>query len=195
MFGYYWGTQWYVPSVLLFLLVSTELAGNNYRIYPQPDKPAVCVYTHLTTWLNYYQTHLLGRKLEPEDYLFPVMSGGKNNTVNVYPRKNMTAQKRINAMAAEADIPGAGRFTAHCFRRGGAQYRFMYAPIGERWTLARVRWWGGWAEGEHRDTMIRYLLDELYNSEEDHSDALCHQYVSLGRVTMPLEAWAECWRS
>jgi hypothetical protein len=52
-------------------------------------------------------------------------------------------------MAADASIKGAGTFTTHCFRRGGAQYRFMYAPIGEHWSLARIRWWGGWAEGEH----------------------------------------------
>jgi hypothetical protein len=46
---------------------------------------------------------------------------------------------------------GAGirkRFQTHSFRRGGAQYRFQYAPIGERWSLQKVRWWGGWAEGE-----------------------------------------------
>ncbi|KAG9313358.1 hypothetical protein JVU11DRAFT_5673 [Chiua virens] len=48
----------------------------------------------------------------------------------------------------------------------------MFAPLGERWTLAMVRWWGGWAENEHRDTLIRYLLDELHTYETDHSDAL-----------------------
>ncbi|KAF9080089.1 hypothetical protein BGX27_005729, partial [Mortierella sp. AM989] len=26
-----------------------------------------------------------------------------------------------------------GRYTAHCFRRGGAQYRFMFAD--EKWSL------------------------------------------------------------
>ncbi|KAF8575388.1 hypothetical protein K439DRAFT_1623622 [Ramaria rubella] len=44
---------------------------------------------------------------------------------------------------------------------GGAQYRFMYAPVGKRWSLATIRWWGGWAEGEH-----------LYYYEEGHGDAL-----------------------
>jgi hypothetical protein len=24
----------------------------------------------------------------------------------------------------------------------------MKAPIGQRWSLTIVRWWGGWAEGE-----------------------------------------------
>ncbi|KAF8831747.1 hypothetical protein HHX47_DHR1001247 [Lentinula edodes] len=76
----------------------------------------------------------------------------------------------IDEFTSSAGVPGA--FTTHCFRRGGAQYRFMFAPIGERWTLARIRWWGGWAPNEKRDTLIRYLLDELNTYEEDHSDAL-----------------------
>ena len=48
-------------------------------------------------------------------------------------------------------VDGAGipeKLSSHCFRRGGAQYRFMHAPFGERWTLARIHWWGGWAPGE-----------------------------------------------
>ncbi|KAF8833371.1 hypothetical protein BDN67DRAFT_857019, partial [Paxillus ammoniavirescens] len=48
----------------------------------------------------------------------------------------------------------------------------MFAPVGQRWPLAKVRWWGGWAEQEHRDTLIRYLLDELHTYETDYSDAL-----------------------
>ncbi|TEB23418.1 hypothetical protein FA13DRAFT_1757041 [Coprinellus micaceus] len=71
-----------------------------------------------------------------------------------------------------AKIPNGELLTTHCFRRGGAQYRFMFAPPGQKWTLSRIRWWGGWALGEKRDTLIRYLLDELYTYEEDHSDAL-----------------------
>jgi len=50
-------------------------------------------------------------------------------------------------------------------------------PCWEALEPATIRWWGGWAEGEHvgslylhvhgltgmqkRDTLIRYLLDEL----------------------------------
>ncbi|GJJ07041.1 hypothetical protein Clacol_001239 [Clathrus columnatus] len=48
----------------------------------------------------------------------------------------------------------------------------MYAPVGKRWTLATIWWWGGWAEGKHHDTLIRYLLDELHYYEEGHGDAL-----------------------
>lgn len=39
----------------------------------------------------------------------------------------------------------AGWFTTHTFRRGGAQYRFIYAL--NKWTLDARRWLGGWGEG------------------------------------------------
>ncbi|KAJ6619324.1 hypothetical protein B0H10DRAFT_1793660 [Mycena sp. CBHHK59/15] len=48
----------------------------------------------------------------------------------------------------------------------------MFAPVGRRWTHRQVRWWGGWAEGEHRDTLIKYLLDELNTYEDDYSGML-----------------------
>ncbi|KAJ7231545.1 hypothetical protein C8J57DRAFT_1091683 [Mycena rebaudengoi] len=48
----------------------------------------------------------------------------------------------------------------------------MFAAAGRRWTLRQVRWWGGWAEGEHRDTLVKYLLDELYTYEDDYSGML-----------------------
>ena len=61
----------------------------------------------------------------------------------------MLYKKGLPRWQQKAGIDGAEHFTTHCFRRGGAQYRFMFAPVGQRWTLARIRWWGGWAQGEH----------------------------------------------
>ncbi|KAG1784225.1 hypothetical protein EV702DRAFT_1191226 [Suillus placidus] len=49
----------------------------------------------------------------------------------------------------------------------------MFTPLGQRWSLATIRWWGAWAEGESVDTLIRYLLDELTRYEKNHRDALC----------------------
>ncbi|KIO00090.1 hypothetical protein M404DRAFT_56606, partial [Pisolithus tinctorius Marx 270] len=40
------------------------------------------------------------------------------------------------------------------------------------WTLAWVWWWGGWAEGEHHNTLMHYLLNKLNCYENDHSDVL-----------------------
>jgi hypothetical protein len=86
------------------------------------------------------------RAMEPDDCVFPAM--GANGIVQ--PREQLshdTVQKWISNTTSGAGI--LGLFSTHCFRRGGAQYRFMFAPVGERWPLTKVRWWGGWAEQEH----------------------------------------------
>ncbi|KAJ7752962.1 hypothetical protein B0H16DRAFT_1317167 [Mycena metata] len=66
-----------------------------------------------------------------------------------------------------------GKFTTHCFRRGGAQYRFLWAD--RKWSLKAVKWWGGWSSNENMSmnsqldifrmlirtkvgTLMRYLL-------------------------------------
>ena len=123
--------------------------GHTYNVYPQPNNPAINLYTHMWNWKEFYETRLLGRKLKPDDYIFPSL--GVNGLVAHphIPASSDIIQKRINEWAAAAGITGAGHFTTHCFRCGGAQYRFMFAPMGQRWTLARIRWWGGWAIGEH----------------------------------------------
>ncbi|KAK6987789.1 hypothetical protein R3P38DRAFT_2366098, partial [Favolaschia claudopus] len=48
----------------------------------------------------------------------------------------------------------------------------MFAPMGQRWSLSIIRWWGGWAVGEQVDTLMRYLLDSLHSYEIGHGDAL-----------------------
>ncbi|KAL4080479.1 hypothetical protein J3A83DRAFT_4421993 [Scleroderma citrinum] len=43
----------------------------------------------------------------------------------------------------------------------------------QRWIdEAIVQWWGRWADSEQWDTLMRYLLNELYCYENDHSNAL-----------------------
>ena len=65
-------------------------------------------------------------------------------------------------MATNAGIDGAEHYTTHCFRHGGAQYRFMFAPVGQRWTLACIRWWGGWAKNEH---VSKYHLNVMRDNQ------------------------------
>ncbi|KAF8991452.1 hypothetical protein BDZ89DRAFT_973819, partial [Hymenopellis radicata] len=48
----------------------------------------------------------------------------------------------------------------------------MWDKVGQRWSLRKVRWWGGWAEGESVDTLMKYLLDSLSKYEDNYSDAL-----------------------
>ncbi|KAJ3845839.1 hypothetical protein EV368DRAFT_90008 [Lentinula lateritia] len=147
----------------------TQLNGNRYNLYPQKIH-AICAQTHLSIWMEFCEEHILRQQYEPDDYIFPTINANGVTFQSKQPITPEAVQKMIDNFTVAAGVPGA--FTTHCFRHGGAQYRFMFAPIGEHWTLARIRWWGGWAPNEKCDTLIRYLLDELNTYEEDHSDAL-----------------------
>jgi hypothetical protein len=132
-----------------FRLLQSQLTscpiGNTYAIYEQPELHEIDMYYYVLTWLSFVES-CLGHKLEPEDYIFPYM--GVNGVL--YPKKEMThemIQTYLTSFAARAGL--SGHYTTHSLRRGGAQYRFMYAPLGKRWSLNMVRWWGGWAVGEH----------------------------------------------
>jgi len=117
--------------------------GNTYHIYEQTLKP-IDMYTHLQSWIDILEREL-SRKLEPDDYLFPYIS-----PIGVIHPKQAMTHEIVMQLLNEFSV-GAGinkHFTTHSLRRGGAQYRFMYAPLGCRWALDRIRWWGGWAEGE-----------------------------------------------
>ncbi|KAJ7827711.1 hypothetical protein B0H13DRAFT_2373687 [Mycena leptocephala] len=143
--------------------------SNRYNIYEQSDTPEIDMYTHLRLWLQLYEA-CLGRKLEADDYVFPYISA---NGV-IHPSREMTTngiQDLINEFCDGAGLVKS--YTTHSFRRGGAQYRFMFAPFGKRWSLSIVRWWGGWASGEQVDTLMRYLMDSLQTYETRHSNALC----------------------
>ncbi|KAK6992360.1 hypothetical protein R3P38DRAFT_3373026 [Favolaschia claudopus] len=143
--------------------------SNEYNIYGQRDIPAIDMYQHLLTWLPFYEL-CLGRKLESDDYSFPYIAS--NGTI--HSKREMTVQVSQD-LITEFTV-GAGlkkTYTTHSFRRGGVQDRFMFAPLGKRWSLSIVRWWGGWAIGEHVDTLMKYLLDSLQSYETGHADALC----------------------
>ncbi|KAJ6480027.1 hypothetical protein C8R47DRAFT_1186705 [Mycena vitilis] len=143
--------------------------SNEYNIYPQPDLPALDMHNFLLIWLPFYEL-CIGRKLLPTDYIFPYIS---SNGV-IHPDREMTIQMCQDLITDFTEGAGLEKnYTTHSFRRGGAQYRFMFAPLGKRWSLSVIRWWGGWASGEHVDTLMKYLLDSLQSYETGHGDALC----------------------
>ena len=94
------------------------------------NAPALDMYTNLLNWLNFYETYLLRQPLQPDNYIFPGI-GANGMSVDV-------VQKKITEMAMNAGIYGAEHYTMHCFHCGGAQYCFMFAPVGQCWTLARI---------------------------------------------------------
>ncbi|RDB27874.1 hypothetical protein Hypma_002250 [Hypsizygus marmoreus] len=154
------------------------LESNHYDIYPQ-DIPAMDMYTHLLRWVGYLERRL-GRPLAPDDYIFPYIS--PNGIIEI--RREMTPdviQKHLTDFTTGAGLEK--HYSTHCFRRGGAQYRFMYAPLGQRWSLAAVRWWGGWADGENVDTLMKYLIDSLQSYESTYKDMLCPTGPSQATVS------------
>ncbi|CAA7261015.1 unnamed protein product [Cyclocybe aegerita] len=141
--------------------------SNVYDIYKQ-DITAIDMNFHLMRWKNLLE-RLYGSKLEDEDCLFPYIS--PNGVIHI---RRQTSYDMLQASLTKF-CNGAGvskRYTTHSFHRGGAQYQFMFAPIGQWWTLNRIHWWGGWAVGEHVDTLIKYLVDSLQSYENGHGDAL-----------------------
>ncbi|KIJ48361.1 hypothetical protein M422DRAFT_81339, partial [Sphaerobolus stellatus SS14] len=127
---------------------SPRLQSHCYNIYPQPDIPSCDMYTHIRVWFTYLATFVYRNNLQPEDFLFPSVSASGILHPGA-PISHDTVQKWLNEFVKGSRIQLNGlKLTTHCFRRGGAQHRFMRAPVGQRWALREVRWWGGWADGE-----------------------------------------------
>ena len=134
--------------------------GHSYNIYPDSIEGfAIDAYAHLNTWLDFLQRyHYRSARLMPDDFIFPSF----HLTTGEVHRKKMCTETFMNLLKEFAFASGlvprdhVGRFpySTHCLRRGGAQYWFMLAPIGRRWTLSGCKWWGGWAEGEQVRTLI-----------------------------------------
>ena len=123
--------------------MKTICPDRTYNVYQQ-NIHEIDMYYHVHTWRKLLEQQL-GRPLEGDDYLFPYVA--KNGIP--HPDRAMSYQKTrelLNEFTMAAGLPR--QYSTHCFRWGGAQYRFMYAPIGQRWTLSAIRWWGGWADGE-----------------------------------------------
>ena len=98
-------------------------------------------------WVKYIH---LGEAMGAEEFLFPAVGRTTGILRPGEPLSHDQVQKSLDAAVKGAKIEE--KFSTHCFRRGGAQYRFMSAPLGERWSLHCVRFWGGWAEGEQVST-------------------------------------------
>ncbi|KAG6871385.1 hypothetical protein C0995_005271, partial [Termitomyces sp. Mi166 len=114
-----------------------------------------------------YRELVTGKPICPDEYLFPYMSS--NGAVHFdRPMTQGMVQQNINMFTSATGL--MTYYTTHCFRRGGAQYRFIHAPV--RWSLNAVRWWGGWTEGESVNTLSKYLLNCVQTYEKNYSSQL-----------------------
>ena len=126
------------------LLTGINILACVYEIYKQSVQE-MDMYSHLLEWKTFLET-VLERKLAPDDFLFPHI--GVNGIIRTDRQMSYDTLQAILSDFCEQSGTQK-RYTTHSFRRGGAQYRFMYAPIGQRWSLNWIRWWGGWAVGDH----------------------------------------------
>jgi hypothetical protein len=126
---------------------NATLKAQRYMIPQQADiEPHLDCYTHTNNWLNHLES-LMGHPLHDGDFLFPaIASTGK---LKIGEKISHTGFKTFMTEIIECSgvLKGRnGKFTTHCFRRGGAQYRFMWAK--RKWSLKVIKWWGGWSSGE-----------------------------------------------
>ncbi|KAL4076527.1 hypothetical protein V8B97DRAFT_2021900 [Scleroderma yunnanense] len=148
-----------------------DLQSNCYKIYPQPDLTSCNSFFWLMVWVRWLEHVHLGWAMVDRDFIFPAIE--VNDIVK--PCKQLsqdTVQKWISEATTGTEIEGT--FSTHCF----------------------FWWWGGWADSEHHDMLICYLLDELHCYENDHSDALgpfpCKADMSLaGKHTLATPATRE----
>ncbi|KAJ7050595.1 hypothetical protein C8F01DRAFT_1377498 [Mycena amicta] len=132
--------------------------------------PEIDCYTHVATW-KVHMEHILHRPLTGADYVFPAIASTGQIKFGE-PTNRSTFETLLDTIVAQSNVLRGrnGRFTTHCFRRGGAQYRFLWAE--RKWSLKAVKWWGGWSSNDNVGTLMRYLLDELMAYEEGFSDIM-----------------------
>ncbi|KAJ7087564.1 hypothetical protein B0H15DRAFT_982779 [Mycena belliarum] len=146
-----------------------------YMVQIDRSHPEIDCYTHVLAWKAHME-HLLRRPLAGADFIFPAFAStgqlkfGECASRSGFEHLMDDIVERCNVMKSRN-----GKFTTHCFRRGGAQYRFLWAD--RKWSLKAVKWWGGWSSNENVGTLMRYLLDELMAYEEGFSDIMMDDRV------------------
>lgn len=106
-------------------------------------------------WLSYLESQMQ-RPLQPNDYIFPsIASTGLLKLGEPISRSSFENLMESIVVGSGVLEGRHGKFTTHCFRRGGAQYRFMWAK--RKWSLKAVKWWGGWSSSENVSDLINML--------------------------------------
>lgn len=101
----------------------------------------------MSAWLTHLESESQ-RPLLGDDYIFPAIAStgqlkfGEPTSRSGFETLMDDIVERSGVMEGRS-----GKFTTHCFRRGGAQYRFMWAD--RKWSLKAVKWWGGWSSSEN----------------------------------------------
>jgi hypothetical protein len=89
--------------------------------------PYLDCYTHTVNWLSHLEI-LIGHPLNKDNFLFPALAA--TGKLKIDEKISHTGWETFMAdiIKHSGVLKGQnGKFTMHCFRRGGAQYQFMWA--------------------------------------------------------------------
>ncbi|KAJ6456576.1 hypothetical protein DFH09DRAFT_847576, partial [Mycena vulgaris] len=143
---------------------------SSYSVQIDLSHPEIDCYTHVGAWKSQME-RLLRRPLTGDDFVFPAFaSTGQLKFGECIRRSEFETLMELIVEKSDVMKGRSGKFTTHCFRRGGAQYRFLWAE--RNWSLRAVKWWGGWPSNKNVGTFMRYLLDELMAYKEGFSDIM-----------------------
>ena len=138
--------QYSIVKMIVTALIH-DLVGQTYLIPPNATNSEIDCYTHLLNWVM-HQQGLISRPLEGSDFVFPAIASTGQIKFGEPTSRTGFETLMDNIVQKSGVMKGRnGKFTTHCFRRGGAQYRFMYAP--RMWSLKAVKWWGGWSSSDN----------------------------------------------
>ncbi|KAI9103987.1 hypothetical protein DFS34DRAFT_691423 [Phlyctochytrium arcticum] len=138
--------------------------GRTSRMYPATKEEIhLDAFYYLKDWVEYLNNNI-ANALQPDDYLLPQITQNSKTGVSPFRRELPLTTKMIGNYLQKC-ITGS-----NLLKTVGAGYKFMYAKM--RWSLKAVRWWGGWAKGESKDVIIKYLLEELGKNEDDYGDMM-----------------------
>ncbi|KAJ7121155.1 hypothetical protein C8R44DRAFT_736834 [Mycena epipterygia] len=168
----------YHEFVLIFRKTNKDpIKVQKYMVQIDTAHPEIDCYTHVGTWKTHMEK-ILGRPLAESDFVFPAIAS--TGQLKFEECTSRTAFKtlldevvdKLNVMQGHN-----GKFMTHCFCRGRAQYRFLWAD--RKWTrsLKAVKWGGGWSSNENVGTVMHYLLGEWMAYEEGFSDIMMDDHA------------------
>ncbi|OWY92036.1 LOW QUALITY PROTEIN: hypothetical protein PHMEG_00039121 [Phytophthora megakarya] len=142
------------------------LASRTYSLHHLPkEKQAAGALTYVPRWFAYVSSKL-HHSWHDDDYVFLSLtkiprggskkrkrtstSGASFTNVGVKWGAPVSDSNFTQIITIVAEAAGISRnllgdeicFTSHFFRRGDAQYRFMFTPENRRWSLKLVKWLG-----------------------------------------------------
>ena len=142
-----------------------------YKIYQRSTDPIeIDAFSKLQRYISMLKS-LFGSQLAPNERVFCQIKSTKKGP-SLSPQAYQKANDITAALRKTAGLAGLPEgvklaISAHSFRRGGAQYRFMYAP--RKWKLQDIQWWADWT---NKETMTNYLIQKLQEKEKDEGDLL-----------------------